>query len=662
MKRWIWAIVLIVIVVASGMSVFFYLNPTATAEEKRPITLEDIYQLRTPVTPVISPNGEWVAFRVKQIFDEGWHSYIGIALSEGNFEWVSSGPHDSEPIWSPDSKELLYCSGGELSILKIGEKEMIHTEHIGIKGSSPRWSSDRRFISYISDGQLHLFDLNTNKTKQITSIDGSVIFYIWSPVDNRIAFSSLDGLYLWEENKTNKLTESDGFDLVAGWSPGGDHIAFTRMRSTSEMDVYVVTPDGEEKQLTDQQGMELWPKWSPDDEWLVYNYIDINELKWMKVWVVDLDGNRYEITADFERSSWLPLWSSNSNIYFRAENEGTEDIYESYLNKSAKRITDGEKECIGSPPYTIDVADNLIAYTSGDVNKPTEVYVYDLESETKRQITHLNDNFVNEVKLLKPVEFWFNASDGTTIQGWYLKPEGEGKYPLIMEAHGGPHFTWWSVLQMYYGFDFQVLAAKGYGVAWINPRGSIGYDREFVEAIRGAWGINDAQDFLDGIDYLIDQGWVDENNLGFTGISYGGYMTNWMITHTDRFKAAVSEAGMSNLTRWYSTMLHNFGDIGLDWEFYGSPEENPDVYERCSPITYVENVTTPTLFIHGVKDLQVAVEESEEMVIGIVENSDASVAFVRYPDEYHTIVFTGKNYIDRTYRMINWFDSYLMVE
>jgi len=427
----------------------------------------------------------------------------------------------------------------------------------------------------------------------------------------------------------------------------------------SELDVYVVTPDGEVRQLTDQPGMEIVMNWSPDGDWLVYNYLDINVLKWREVWAVDVNGNGYEITADFDRSSWWPLWSSNDKIYFRAENEGTEDIYETSLNKSVKRITNGEKEIIASP--TMDVKDELIAYTSGDIDRPTEVYIYDLENETKRQVTNLNDAFMEEVKLLEPVEFWFNASDGTPIQGWYLKPEGKEKCPLIMEAHGGPHYVWWNTLRPYHGFDFQVLAAHGYGVAWINPRGSIGYDREFAEAIRGAWGINDSGDFLDGIDYLIELGWVDENRLGFTGSSYGGYMTNWMITHTDRFKAAVSEACISNLTRWYSTMLDNVGDIGLDWEFNGSPEENRDVYERCSPITYVENVTTPTLFIHGVQDLKASIEESEEMVIGIIENTDTSVALIRYPDEGHSIISTGKNSIDRTYRMINWFDSYLKV-
>ena len=671
MKRWISAVVVFLVV-----SSLLPLDPAAVqAEEKRPITPEDIYQLRTPSSPVISPDGRWVAYQVTQMVEVGYLSYVGISSTDGAYEWLSR-PFDLMPSWSPDGGELAYWSilDNSLSILHVEDMAMEKidmSESPPLWSSAPQWSPNGHFISYISDGKLLLLDLNSKETRQIASINGSISSHVWSPIDDRIAFSGCGNLFLWEENETLQLTESEEVDKLAGWSPNGDYIAFSRGsffegidgmfegEPYNDTDIYVITPDGEEKQLTDQPGLEMDPLWSPDSNWLVYSYMDIDTLYWNEVWVVDLNGNKREITRDFERSSFKPFWSSNGDIYFRAENEGAEDVYEASLSGNLRRITEGEGEEIVFS-NTMDVREDLIAYTSGDVYVPTEVYVYDLESETKK-ITHLNDDFVNEIELLEPLEFWFNASDGTPIQGWHLKPEGREKYPLIMVAHGGPHLSWVNTLFPYYSFDLQVLAAQGYGVAWINPRGSLGYDREFAEAIRGAWGINDSGDFLDGIDYLIEQGWVDENRLGFTGISYGGYMTNWMITHTDRFKAAVSDAGLSNLTRWYSTILDNFGDIGLDWALNGSPEENPDVYEKCSPITYVENVTTPTLFIHGVRDLNAAIEEAEEMVIGIIKNTDTSVALIRYPDEGHGILSTGENFIDRTDRMINWFDSYLKV-
>lgn len=654
--------IFLVVVISSLMHMT--ISPPCLAEdEKRPITPEDIYSLKNPSSPIISPDGEWVAYEVRQMYEGGWYYYIGVASSDGGLQWQSPGPLDLSYAWSPDG-ELAYWSIMDRSLSILYLKNM-SIERIGISGSkpawslSPMWSPDGRFIAYVADGDLQLLDLDMHTTEQITST-GNIDLFEWSPSGEMVAFSGGGDIYRWlqKTNTTERLTESEENDSLAGWSPDGKYIAFHRGDFSSELDIYVVTGDGEERRLTDQPGMEIMNGWSPEGDWVVYNYLDINVLKWMEVWIVDVDGNMQK--KDFDRSSWWPLWSSNGKIYFRAENEGTEDIYETSLNGSVKRITSGEKD--GIVAQTMDVRGDIVAYTSGDVNSPTEVYTYDVENGTKRRITNLNDDFVEEVYLAEPVEFWFNATDGTPIQGWYLRPEGREECPLIMEAHGGPHLVWWNVLQLYYGFDFQILAAHGYGVAWINPRGSIGYDRGFAEAIRGDWGVNDSQDFLDGIDYLIEEGWVDENRLGFTGCSYGGYMTNWMITHTDRFKAAVSEAGISNLTRWYTAILNNFGDIGLDWAFCGSPEENRDVYKRCSPLTYVNNVTTPTLFIHGVRDLNAPVEESEEMVTGIIENTDTSVALIRYPGEGHGIALKGKNYLDRTYRLMYWFDSYLMVK
>jgi dipeptidyl aminopeptidase/acylaminoacyl peptidase len=656
MRRQLLVLVLVVVLLVSGVFAFFYMR----VEGKRPIKPEDIYRLRDPYMPVLSENGELLAYQVTQKYENGSYRYVGISSTDGGFEWLSEGPSDygdPAPLWSPDSRKILYSSDGEISIAEVNGREVI-TRGLGVNGTMLQWSPSGERIAYLSEGQLFLLDLGTGETEQLTSIPGAIISYAWSPESGRIAFSDLSNVYLWDGKGIKQLTDSKEMDVVIDWSPDEDYVCFMRVYGT-EADIRIVTPSGEEKQLTDQPGAETPLGWSPDGEMIVYNYHDVIALQWPEVWVVDLNGNRRQLASELDNPSWLPLWSSNNKIYFRAVSEGTADVYEVSMNDSFRRITEGERSPIAS--LTMDAKNNTIAYKSGNINRPTELYVYDLEKETKRQVTHLNDDFLREIELLEPVEFWFDASDGTPIQGWYLKPKGEEKHPLILEAHGGPYGAWSNTLQISDGFDFQLLAANGYGVAWINPRGSWGYGRDFVEAIRGAWGISDSQDFLDATDFLSREGWVDEDRLGFTGLSYGGYMTNWMITHTDRFKAAVSEAGIANLTRRYSTILNNFGDASaLDWSFFGSPAESPEIYERCSPVTYVKNVTTPTLFIHGVKDLNVAIEDSEEMVKGITDNTDTSVALIRYPDEYHGIGTKGKNYVDRTYRMINWFDSYLM--
>jgi len=289
--------------------------------------------------------------------------------------------------------------------------------------------------------------------------------------------------------KIRQLTDSEEMDFLADWSPDGANIAFIRMDWINldriNLDIYITTSDGEEKQLTDQLGDETLPTWSPDGNIISYIHLDIPFLGCSEIWAVDLLGNNYELTADFDRPSFEPLFSS-SGLYFRAINQGTADIYE-IRDKEVKRITRGEREILGSEQITMDVVGDMIAYTSSELNQPREVFVYDLGSETKKQVTHLNDDFLKEVKLLETVEFWFNASDGTPIQGWYLKPEQEKeKCPLIINAHGGPHISWNNLLNFYSGFDFQVLASQGYVVAYINERGSLGYGREFAEATRGA--------------------------------------------------------------------------------------------------------------------------------------------------------------------------------
>lgn len=659
MKKQLLGLVLAVVLLVSGTSVLLYLSPWA--EGKRPIKPEDIYKLKDPSTPILSEDGEFLAYQVTQKYEDGTYRYIGISSTDGEFEWLSKGPSDygdPAPLWSPDSRKVLYSSGGEISIAEVADNK-VSTRGFGVNGTMLQWSPDGGRVAYLSGGQLFLLDLRTGETEQLTSIPGAIVSYVWSPKSGRIAFSDLSNVYLWDGKGVKQLTDSKGMDVVAEWSPTEEYICFMRLYGT-EGDIYVVTPLGEERQLTDQPGLEEPWGWSLGGDMILYTYQDTIALQWPEVWVVDLNGNRRQLASEIDNPSWLPLWSSNNNIYFRAISEGTADIYEVSLNDRVRRITEGERSPIVVPAITMTVKNNVIAYASGDINRPTELYFYDLEKGAKRQVTHLNGDFVREIELIEPVEFWFKAGDGTPIQGWYLKPKGEGKHPLIMKAHGGPYYTWWNLLQISDGFDFQILAARGYGVAWINPRGSWGYGRDFAEAIRGAWGISDAQDFLDAIDFLIAQGWVDEDRLGFTGLSYGGYMTDWLITHTDKFKAAVSEAGIANLTRMYSTTLNNFGDTSaLGWSFFGSPAESPEIYRRCSPVTYLKNATTPTLFIHGVKDLNVAIEDSEEMVKGIIDNTDTSVALIRYPDEYHGIGAKGKNYIDRTYRMINWFDSYL---
>jgi dipeptidyl aminopeptidase/acylaminoacyl peptidase len=251
-------------------------------------------------------------------------------------------------------------------------------------------------------------------------------------------------------------------------------------------------------------------------------------------------------------------------------------------------------------------------------------------------------------------EIKFKSFDGTSIQGWLMKPIGwreDRKYPLILSIHGGPHGM------SGYAFNptFQVYAARGYAVLYLNPRGSSGYGQKFSDGTINEWGGGDYKDLMLGVDEALRRySWIDPSRLGVTGGSYGGFMTNWVITQTPRFKAAVSVASVSNLISFYSTSLYQ--DL-IHAEFGGFPWDNYELLWQWSPLRYVGQARTPTLFIHGEQDNDVHITQAEEMYMGLRRRSVESV-LVRYPREGHGLR-EPKHRVDALERTLAWFDRFL---
>jgi dipeptidyl aminopeptidase/acylaminoacyl peptidase len=240
------------------------------------------------------------------------------------------------------------------------------------------------------------------------------------------------------------------------------------------------------------------------------------------------------------------------------------------------------------------------------------------------------------------------------IEGWLMRPTGfqaDKKYPMILTIHGGPH-------GMYgYGFNHtnQLYASRGYAVLYLNPRGSSGYGQKFSDGCVNNWGGGDYQDLMKGVDHVLAENkWIDGNRLGVMGGSYGGFMTNWVITQTTRFKSAVAIASLSNLISFYGTSLYQ--DL-VHVEFNGFPWDNYDLLWKYSPMRYVKNVTTPTLFIHGELDNDVHITQAEEMFQGLRRRGIESV-FVRYPREGHG-VREPQHRVDYSNRILAWFDKFL---
>jgi dipeptidyl aminopeptidase/acylaminoacyl peptidase len=369
------------------------------------------------------------------------------------------------------------------------------------------------------------------------------------------------------------------------------------------------------------------------------------------------------LTEGFDRTirtSQKVVWSPDStHVYVTFPHHGGGHIHGVSMEGEVEPLTEGKMN-VGT--FSMDDSGTIFAFNANNAMTPTELWVMGEDGSKKR--TEMNRGLLRKLRLSEPEEFWFTASDGVDVQGWIARPyefeEGE-KYPTLIEVHGGPRSA--------YGFkldaaehEFQVLADHGYAVVYTNPRASIGYGEQFAGLISGHWGERDYQDILEATDYVIENyGFVDPERVGVLGGSYGGFMTNWIVGHTDRYKAAVTQRSISN---WYS--FHGTSDIG--WMTLPTHElvngKDPwDDLELCmekSPITYVKNVKTPLLIIHSENDYRCPMEQGEQLFIAL-KKLGRTVEFVRFPEEPHGLSRTGKpkHRVERLQHIVRWFDRYL---
>ena len=460
---------------------------------------------------------------------------------------------------------------------------------------------------------------------------------------------------------------------------------------------------GQVRQLTQTKGCEYEPRWSPDGKWIAYTATkrEVTTIDSVAedthVWVIAAaGGGGRELTAQQDRRARGPRWSPDSrSILFLAGDRGKTTVFRVGLD--ARRIDrlsifylDGQlgasldDQDSKSRPATesaVDAAPSFqigsfsvagktfpvtrpsgatdsylmpLAYTLTDALHPAEVWIGLGSGVPLRRLSAHNDSFTRSVRAIAPEEINFRSFDGTPVQGWLMKPVNlreDRKYPLILSVHGGPHgMSGW-------GFNaaFQAYAARGYAVLYLNPRGSSGYGQKFSDGTLNEWGGGDYKDLMAGVDEALRRyPWIDQGRMGVTGGSYGGFMTNWIITQTPRFKAAVASASVSNLVSFYSTSLYQ--DL-IHAEFGGFPWDNYELLWQWSPLRYVRQAQTPTLFIHGEQDNDVHITQAEEMYMALKRRGVETV-FVRYPREGHGLR-EPRHRVDALERTLAWFDRFL---
>lgn len=512
-----------------------------------------------------------------------------------------------------------------------------------------------------------------------------------------------------------QLTFGPHYDHALSWNPRGEEIAFLSNHepdpeAVNNSDIFAVALDGRTRQLTNTRGCEYEPAWSPDGKWLAYTATtrDITTIDSVAedthVWLLDAaaGGKARELSAALDRRARSPRWMPDSRaVLFLATDRGQTLIFRinlagdalqgfnfcdlenkvqggqgqiagftNYPSRSSDYCKPGAPRPVQISNYSVSTAtvqatafahpvlkpkaSPVLAYTLSDALNPAEVWATPAEGFLTRRLSAHNQELVRSFNLNAPEEINFRSSEGVRVQGWLMKPLGwraGERYPLILSIHGGPHGMFG------YGFNaaFQTYAARGYAVLFINPRGSTGYGQKFSDGTLREWGGGDYRDLMAGVDEALRRfPWIDRGRMGVTGGSYGGFMTNWIITQTPRFRAAVASASVSNLISFYSTSLYQ--DL-IHAEFGGFPWDDYDLLWRWSPLRYARAVETPTLFIHGELDNDVHITQAEEMYMALRRRGVETV-LARYPREGHGFR-EPRHREDALERTLAWFDKYL---
>ena len=635
-------------------------------DQQRATTIEDFFELKRVGSPVISPDKQWIAYTVtKTDFEKGSsETRIWMVAAEGGdpLPMTAKGYSASNPQWSPDGKYLSFTAsrndGGRAQVWVLdrrgGEAQQVTDIKQGI--SDYKWSPDgSRLLLMIRDReenesdepQPYVIDRLQFKRDYVGYLDRRRIhIYTFTPGDSTAV----------------QLTFGDFDHSGAVWSPDGSKIAFSSNRTdnpdgNTNSDIWVVDADRGEKeggliQVTRNRGSDYSPAWSPDGSMIAY----ITNVEPEKIWyatnhlaVARADGSGGErvISGEIDRNISNPRFSDDGGkIWFLLEDAGESQLASLHTDGSnLQRVLRNEISVAG-----FDINDSFISVLKGRFNKPYEVYAFD--GNELNQLTFENTGLMASLILPVVEEIWFNSYDGTEIHGFLVKPIGyeEGsRYPTILWIHGGPV----AQFEHYYHFESQLFAANGYAVVMVNPRGSSGYGQAFSEVLFADWGNKDFEDVMSGVDHAIERGIADPERLGVGGWSYGGILTNYVITKSNRFKGAISGASETLYRSNYGHdhyQLHWEKELGLPWE-------TPENWERISPFNDVASVTTPTLWIGGAEDWNVPILGSEQMYQAM-KRLGLETLLVVYPGEHHGIRRPAFQK-DRYERYLGWFGRYV---
>ena len=631
------------------------------------------------------------------------------------FSDVMKLPFVSAPIISPDGKWLAYAQttlspdGGESAVMLLSTDGETSLPFVGSEygAESLQWSADGRYLAFLSSKgaddvkQVWTIDTRGGSPRQYTNLPQGVTSFSWAPDNKQMALVARDfkekasipqpyvidrilfkkdyvgyldrtrtHVYVVEDRMAEavQLTFGDYDDTDAIWSPDGRFIAFTSNRTEEpdlnvNTDIWVVSPQDvtarpEPRQVTTSPSQDRTPVWSNDSRHIAYisthDYLGTS-YGIEEVMIVPIDGGPpRSLTAPLDQNAphrSKPVFSNNDrHIYFKLEASSRFDL-------ARVRISDGKVDRLleqdeSMSSFTMSREDVIVVSTSS-AQRPTEFYLLDRKERNK--LTDFSSSFLDTVEPAEMQSVWFESSDGVHVEQLVYLPSGSkerDKHPTYVQLHGGP------VLQNTIGFDLfsQLYAAQGYAVLLPNFRGSSGYGKEFSLGAFAAWGKQDFEDVMAGVDFAIEMGIADPDRLAVGGWSYGGILGAHVITKTDRFKAAFIGAGEAMYVANYGPDMWP-----ILWEAeFGLPWENRELWEELSPYWDLPKVTTPTIFVGGENDLNVPIASAERMY-AVLRRVGVPTKLVIYPGEYH-VVSNPAFQMDLRNRVSAWFAKYVLGE
>jgi dipeptidyl aminopeptidase/acylaminoacyl peptidase len=685
--------------------------PSLSAQQRR-ITQSDLYHFKWAADPQISPDGKQVAYVLVTVNakHDGYETSIWSVSADGSAppRQLTAGPQDASPRWSPDSRVLAFVRSKEkarpqIYLLPMAGGEAFQLTDAPRGASGPVWSPDGKTIAYTSvtkpsdTAEKDSLRASSNKagadstgaegesdvhviTRAVFRFNGAGFLdptrhrHIWTvPVDLEAAAPA----------RGRQITSGKYDEGGVAWSGDGSRIYFTSDRVDEPYydppngDFFSVPATGGDiEKVIDIDGPISGVAASPDGKSFAFvgflNPPHVRSYNQSDLFVFQ-QGNAKSLTDRYDFSmggdvtgdqapprggaSEPLVWTPDGRtIIITTTEHGTSNLmrFDVATGKS-EPLTTGE-HAIES--YSATPNASRFALTISDPTHIGDVYVLDAATKQVKQLTRINDSLFSQLDLPKPEQLWYRSFDGRKIEGWILKPPGfepGKKYPLILEIHGGPHTA--------YGYtffhEFQWMAAKGYVVLYTNPRGSTSYGQEFGNIIQYRYPGDDYKDLMVAVDTLLGRGYIDEKRLGVTGGSGGGLLTNWTVTQTHRFAAAVSQRSVGDWTSfWYSA---DFTLFTPSW-FRSTPFQDPEEFVNRSPTRYAGQITTPLMLIDGVEDWRTPPMQGSEAMFRALKAQKKPTVLVLVPGESHELSRSGKpvHRVERLQHILNWFDKYLL--